>query len=75
MRIECECTLGGHRPSKTISFPVTDEMCEHIKALFAARNADMARGEDNNDDSTGFVSDGSRSVKVYMSIVDADMKF
>jgi len=75
MRIVCECQMSGRRPSKTISFPITDEMCDHFKSLFTARNEAMSNGEVNTDDTIGFVSEGNRSIKVYMSVVDADMNF
>lgn len=75
MRIVCECTMSGRRPQKTISFPLTDEMSEHIKSLFAKHNAEQQSGEMNADDEVGFVCEGNRAIKVYMSVVDADSKF
>lgn len=75
MRLAVECAAGGRSPRKVLSFPITDEMAEHMKSLFAARREDAERGEENEDDTKGFVCEGSRSVRIYMSLVDADGKF
>lgn len=75
MRIVCECTSSGRRQNKVISFPLTDEMSDHIKTLFTKRNAELQSGENNTDAEQGFVCEGNKLIKVYMSVVDADSKF
>lgn len=74
LRIYCEAQYGARSPRKTVSFPVTDEMCEHLKRLFAARNREMT-GEifpEDQDPELRFEVEGHRSMKIYMQIVDYD---
>lgn len=61
--------LHGSNATKSITFPITDEMAEHMKALFANRN----QGSDN--DEMSFECEGGKSIKVEMSVIDSKGKF
>ena len=75
MRFVASCSNRGRNTSKTVVFPVPEEFAEHMKKLFQEKKKLEEQGDTNLDDMKGFVSEGSKQMKIYLSIVDEDGSF
>lgn len=75
LSIIASCSDNGRNTQKEVSFPLTDEFSEYMKTLFQAKKELDRAGEINLDETKGFVSDGSKRMKIYISIVDEDGRF
>lgn len=69
------CSDNGRNTQKGVSFPISDEFAEYMKTLFQAKKEMEKAGEVNEDETKGFVSSGSKRMKIYLSIVDEDGSF
>lgn len=60
---------------KTLTFPITDEMAQHIARLFDEMDKRLSDGLVVNDPKIGFAIDGHRNIKISISVMEVNGTF
>lgn len=73
--LKIQALYTANRAQKTLTFPIPDDMADHMHTLFQALHATRAEGlADNTDPQAGFVSEGQRAIRLTLAMLDDEMK-